>query len=191
MDLPPRIAALRRAPGARWRIETVVRVGRKLGMHEAMRWPGVAVLLREASRGRLTPSTLFRVQAKNQPDRVALVQAGLPGHKDGAVPEVKRITYGELDPLADRITAALRRRGVGRGSAALVMLKNRVEYFVLGLAAGRAGAAQVTVSWRSTVPEIEYLARHSGAEAVFFDAAVADTIRGGGPPPHRHPAGAT
>jgi fatty-acyl-CoA synthase len=72
---------------------------------------------------------------------------------------------------------ALVRRGVGRGSAVLILVKNRIEFFLLGLAANRAGAAAVTVSWRSTVPELAYLAAHSGAEAVFFDVDVADTMR--------------
>ena len=180
--LSERIAAITRAgKGARWKIETVARVGRKLGFHHSLRWPGATRLAIEASRGRFNASTAFRFQAANQPDREALVQAGVPGHKDHGAPEAQRISYGELDLLADRIAAALLRRGVGRGSAVMVMLKNRVEYFVLSLAASRAGAALVTVSWRSTVPELEYLARHSGAEAAFFDADVADTIREAAP----------
>jgi fatty-acyl-CoA synthase len=173
-----------------WGAATVVRVGHKLGLHEGVRLPGAASLAREMSRGRMSASTLFRYLGQNQPDRVALVQAGLPGRKEDGAAEAKRIAYGELDALADRIAAALVRRGVGRGSAAIVMLKNRIEYFVLSLANGRAGAASVTVSWRSTVPELEYLARHSGAEAVFFDASIADTIREAQPVlrgiPHRN-----
>jgi fatty-acyl-CoA synthase len=183
--LTERISAVARAGSvinaARWKIETVARVGMKLGIHRTLRWPGAARLAIDASRGRVSSSTSFRVHAADQPDRVALVQAGVPGHKDEGPREVQRISYGELDAQADRIASALHRRGVGRGSAVLVMLKNRVQFFVLGLAAGRAGASHVTVSWRSTVPELEYLARHSGAEAVFFDADVAETIREAAP----------
>jgi fatty-acyl-CoA synthase len=162
---------------ARWRIATVVRVGYKLGVHRALRWPGAVRLAGELGRGRVNTSTLFRYHAANNPDRACLVQAGLPGDKELGSGEAKRLSYGDFDALADRIASALVRRGVGRGSAAMVMLKNRIEYFVLGVATGRAGAATVTVSWRSTVPELEYLARHSGAEAVFFDASLGDTMR--------------
>jgi fatty-acyl-CoA synthase len=172
---------LRASHDARWRVTTVTRVGRKLGVHKAIRWPGAARLLRELSRGKVNASTGFRFQAANAPDRTALVQAGLPGRKERGVAEARRLSYGELDRLADRIAAALVRRGIGRGSAALVMLKNRIEHFVLGLGIARSGAAHVTVSWRSTVPELTYLARHSGAEAVFFDADVAETIREAAP----------
>ncbi len=167
----------RRAREARWMVETVARVGMKLGVHKALRWEGAAQAARDFSRGRVNASTLFRFHAANSPDWTALIQAGLPGHKESGAVEVKRFRYGDLDPFADRIAGALVRRGVSRGSAAMVLLKNRVEYFILGLGVSRSGASAVTVSWRSTVPELEYLAKHSGAEAIFFDADVADTIR--------------
>jgi len=157
---------------ARWKAETMARVSLKLGVHKAMRWPGARALARDLARGRASASTLFRVNAGNDPDRPALVQAGLPG-----APQERRLSYAEADALADRIAGALVRRGIGRGSAVLIMLKNRIEFFVLGLAANRAGASAVTVSWRSTVPELAYLAGHSGAEAVFFDADMADLVR--------------
>jgi acyl-CoA synthetase (AMP-forming)/AMP-acid ligase II len=177
-----KLADLRRAGrDVQWKITTMARVGYHLGIPQAVRWPGAKVLARELSRLRLNTSTNFRFHAANDPDRSALIQVGVPGHKAPGAPEVARLSYGQLDDLSDRIAAALRRRGVARGSAAMVMLKNRVEYFYLGLAAGRAGAAVVTVSWRSTVPELEYLARHSGAEAVFFDADCADVIREAAP----------
>jgi fatty-acyl-CoA synthase len=106
------------------------------------------------------------------------VQAGLPGRKDAGAPEIRRLTYAEMDALADRVAVALAHRGLGKGSAVLIALKNRIELFVLGLAASRVGASAVPVSWRSTVPELAYLGRHSGAEAMFFDVDVAETIRG-------------
>jgi fatty-acyl-CoA synthase len=162
---------------AGWRVATVVRVGYKLGVHRGLRFPGAVRLAGELGRGRVNTSTLFRYHGANDPDRACLIQAGLPGEKGLGAGEAKRLSYGEFDALADRIASALVRRGVGRGSAAMVMLKNRIEYFVLGAAVGRAGAATVTVSWRSTVPELEYLARHSGAEAVFFDQSMSETIR--------------
>ncbi len=184
--LPDRIAAriteARRAGrDARWSVETVARVGYKLGLHRAMRLPGVALLGRELLHGRANPSTIFRFHGANDPDRPALIQAGLPSHKGATAPEARRLSYAEVDQTADRIASGLAARGVGRGSAVLLMVKNRIEYFALGLASLRGGGATVTVSWRSTVPELEYLARHSGAEAVFFDADVADMMREAAP----------
>lgn len=162
---------------ARWKAETVVRVGAKLGAHRTLDVPGARAIARELSRGRANASTLFRVYAASFPDRPALIQASAPDRREPGPLEARRLTYAEVDDLADRIASVLVRRGVGRGSAVVIMLKNRVEFFVLGLAASRAGASTVTISWRSTVPELTYLARHSGAEAVFFDADIADTMR--------------
>jgi fatty-acyl-CoA synthase len=186
--LSDRLAVVARAGrDARWRVETVARVGHKLGMHRGMTWEGARVLARELSHGRATPSTLFRVLTANQPDRAALIQAGVPGDKASRASEIRRISYAEADATHDRIAAALLQRGIGRGSAALVVLKNRIEFYLVSPAINRAGAAAVTVSWRSTVPEIEYLARHSGAEAAFFDADVADLIREAAPKLHGIP----
>jgi fatty-acyl-CoA synthase len=170
---------LRLGRDARWKVETVARVGLKLGFHRTVRWPGALLLARELPRGRANTSTLFRFQARNDPDRAALIQAGLPGKKEHGAPEAGRLTYAQADEMADRLALALVRRGVTRGSAVLIAVKNRIEFFVLGLAATRAGASVVTVSWRSTVPELEYLASHCGAEAVFFDADIEPTMREG------------
>ena len=168
----------RAAEMARFRVETAVRVGGlKLGMHRNVGWEGVRLLAKELSRGKANMSTLFRYHAVNDPTRPALIQAGLPGDKELGAKEVKRLTYGDVDRLADRIGMALSRRGLGRGTAVLMLVKNRVEFFVLGPAVSRIGASLVTVSWRSTPAEIEYLANHSGAAAVFFDAGIADVIR--------------
>ena len=176
--LNDRLAELRHlAQDARWRVETIARVGKKLGLHKDVGWPGARLLAREIAHGRGNASMLFRLHAVNDPTRPALVQAGLPGRKEAGAPEAGRLSYQEANDLADRLALALVHRGLGPGSAVMVLLKNRIEFFVVGLAAGRAGASTVTVSWRSTVPELEYLARHSGAEAVFFDADLADTIR--------------
>jgi fatty-acyl-CoA synthase len=176
--LEKRLAEVRRlAAEARWKVETLARVGAKLGIHKEIGWAGARLLAREIAHGRGNASMLFRYQAVNDPTRTALVQAGLPGRKEAGAAEARRLSYAEADSLADRLALALVHRGVGRGSAVMVLLKNRVEFFVVGLAASRAGASTVTVSWRSTVPELAYLARHSGAEAVFFDADIADTIR--------------
>src|SRR5262245_54839691 len=121
MGLPERLAALgRAAEGARWKVATVARVSRKLGLPGAVRWPGAARLVAEASRGRISASTSFRFHAANQPDRVALIQAALDAPSGETPREPRRISYGELDLLADRVAAALHHRGVGRGSAVLV-----------------------------------------------------------------------
>src|SRR5262249_18296543 len=58
-------------------------------------------------------------------------------------------------------------------------------------AIGRLGAAAVTVSWRSTPPELEYIAKHSGAQALVFDHDIAAVAREAlGRMPNIHPEAA-
>jgi fatty-acyl-CoA synthase len=161
---------------ALFRLETVTRVGKQLGMHKAMTLSGLKVLAREAARGKTNPSLLFRFYAENAPDRTALIQATSPSRRD--VEGVRRLySYREMNETIDRIAVALHRRGLGRGTSVLILLKNRIEFLMIQPAQGRIGGTVVPASWRSTVPEIEYLARHSGARAVFFDADIAEVIR--------------
>ncbi|MFO0757431.1 MAG: AMP-binding protein [Byssovorax sp.] len=161
---------------ALFRVETIGRVGMKLGMPQAMTLPGVKVLAREVARGKLNPSLLFRLHAENVPERTALIQATSPGHRDHE--GVRRIySYRETNETIDRIAQGLHRRGLGRGTAALLLLKNRIELLMIQPAQGRIGGTVVPASWRSTVPEIEYLAHHARARAIFFDADIAEVIR--------------
>ncbi len=166
------------AKQARFRIETIVRVGGKLGMHRSMTWPGALLLLRTVPRGKANPSLIFRFYAENAPDRVAVVQATSPARPPDAPARTTPLqyTYREMNEVIDRVGLALSRRGITRGSGVLMLLKNRIEFLLIQPAIGRIGGRAIPASWRSTAPEIEYLARHSGAQAIFFDADIADTI---------------
>lgn len=168
---------LRAAKHARWRVETVARVSRKLGMHKSMTLPGLKLLATELARGRANPSLIFRFFSLTDPDRTAVIQAGLPGRKDLGADEIKRMSYGAINAAMDHVAAALKKRGIGKGTTVIASIKNRIESVVVQAAVGRAGASVVTASWRSTAPELEYLANHSGARAIFFDADIEGTIR--------------
>jgi acyl-CoA synthetase (AMP-forming)/AMP-acid ligase II len=165
----PKLADIRReARAALWRARMVARVGRDKGMHEVLRWGGAKVLLRELPKGKQNPSLIFRFHAENSPQKAGLVCPG---------PPERAYSFFEMNERMDRIGLALSRRGLGKGTAALLMLKNRPEFVMLQPGLGRIGGAAVSVSWRSTAPELEYVAKHSGARALFFDAEVADTVR--------------
>lgn len=177
--------AARSAERAAWRVETITRVGKKLGFHHALNADTLRLLAQEAAHGRLNPSFIYRFWAAAAPDRPALVQATLPAVKGSAetLPSspLRTYTYRELNEAIDQVGLALARRGVGRGNSALLLLKNRVEFVVIQAALSRIGARATPASWRSTVPEVAYLARHSGAKAVFFDADIAEMIREAAP----------
>ena len=82
---------------ARWKAETVVRVGAKLGAHRTLDVPGARAIARELSRGRANASTLFRVYAASFPDRPALIQASAPDRREPGPLEARRLTYAEVD----------------------------------------------------------------------------------------------
>jgi acyl-CoA synthetase (AMP-forming)/AMP-acid ligase II len=140
------------------RLRTGARVVRRSGLARALRWPGARALAAELARGgRSHPASALRLHAKNSPERVALVGGG------------RSFRYGELDALVDGLGAALRRRGVGRGDAVAVVLKNRPEFLMLQYALGRLGASAVNVSWRSTPDELGHVLADSGARWLFAD----------------------
>src|SRR4029077_4405764 len=73
----------------------------------------------------------LRAAASNWPDRVGVV--------DGA----DRLSFGELDQLADLAAAALRRRGVSPGDRLLLQLPNTSRFPVAFFGLLRAGALPV------------------------------------------------
>ncbi len=160
---------------ASFRARTISTVGRRIEMHKALSWPGVRVFLREAAKGKLNASLVFRFAAANDPDRLALVEANASAPHGGYGPD-RSFTFGELNERLERLGAALTRRGFKKGSAVLMLLKNRAEFILIQPAIGRLGASAVTISWRSTAPEIEYIAKHAGVRAVFFDKDIAATV---------------
>ncbi len=179
------LGARQKAERSLWKARTVGRVAVQTGMPASLRWPGARVLLRELPRGKASPSLLFRFHAENDPHRIAVLhpRSLLPPHGDPRAPVVEDRAYSffELNDLMDRIGLALDRRGAGAGSSVLVVLKNRPEFIAIQPAIGRIGGAAVSASWRSTPRELEYLARHSGARALFFDADVASVVREAAP----------
>jgi len=139
------------------RVKVAIKVAKTSGFLWDLRAAGAAQLVRTLTANSQNPSQIYRIHAKNSPDKKALVW------RDHAV------TFGELDARIDRIAVGLAARGVKRGSSVVLMMKNRPEFVEIGAAAARLGAAAVAVSWRSTPKELVYLATHCGAVAMAFE----------------------
>ncbi|MEJ7732746.1 MAG: AMP-binding protein [Polyangiaceae bacterium] len=165
-----------RVRAALFRAGTLVRVGRAKRMHENVRAQGVILLARELAKGKQNPSLIFRFHAANTPHRVGLVSPAPAGSAGGGSGE-RAWSFFEMNDLMDRYSAGFAQRGIARGAAALLMLKNRPEFILLQPSLGRIGGSAVSVSWRSTPPELCFVAKHSGAKVLVFDAEVADTVR--------------
>ncbi len=122
-------------------------------------------LLSGILHNRANPSLLYRLQALTQPDKPAIIAGE------------RVVSFGRLDREIDRVGWGLRAHGFQRGDRAIFMLKNRPEFIALQPAMSRIGAAGVSISWRSTPAELEYLVNNSGARALFFDRDLADVVR--------------
>jgi acyl-CoA synthetase (AMP-forming)/AMP-acid ligase II len=116
--------------------------------------------------GRLLTQT-----ARRLPDSVALVWGE------------RRWTFAALDARVDRLCAALRARGIGKGDRILTHSRNGNAMFEMMWAAFKLGAVWVPTNFRLTPTEVGYLAETSRARVLLRDcgfAAHADAIRAAG-----------
>lgn len=141
------------------------RVLHRTGMLRDIRPAGAAAAVRTLLKGASGPSAIFRVHSANSPDRPAFLYGS------------RTLSYAEVDARIDRLATGLRRRGMRRDDRAVLMLKNRPECIEISAALSRLGAGGVAVSWRSTPAELAYVAHHSGAKAIFFEADLWPTVR--------------
>jgi fatty-acyl-CoA synthase len=105
-------------------------------------------------------------RARLTPDAPALVVVDPP----------LRLTYGELDRRSVRCALALQRLGLGRGDRVAILAHNRVEYLEAFFASGKSGMILVTLGTRLTAHELQPILEDSGARAVLYDGAFAETV---------------
>ena len=89
-----------------------------------------------------------------------------------------RLSYGELEALANRMAAVLRGLGLARGDHIAMLVGNRPEALALAWAAWRTGLYISPISTALTPGEIKQLVQDSDARAVVVDAALANLVRG-------------
>lgn len=78
-------------------------------------------------------------------------------------------SFAELNARVDRLCAALRARGIGRGDRILVHSRNSNAMFESMWAAFKLGAVWVPTNFRLTPAEVAYMARLSRARAFLRD----------------------
>ena len=96
-----------------------------------------------------------------------------PGH-EALVTRGQRLTYAELDALADRAAQALRQLGVGTGDRVAASLPNEADVVVAFHGAMRLGAVWVGVNRALAPPEKRYLLDDCGATLLLSDDDVGD-----------------
>jgi fatty-acyl-CoA synthase len=140
------------------------RVIARTGLWRQVTLKGVFRAARTLALGGSGPSAIFRIHGRNAPHKIAFEYRG------------RAWTYGGIDRRIDQLAAGVAKQGIGRGDRVLAVLQNSPEVFVVNAAMSRIGAGAVSASWRSTPRELEYLLRHSGAKAIFFEAELVATI---------------
>jgi fatty-acyl-CoA synthase len=146
------------------RIGVVAKVARSSGMMWEMTMPAARAMAKALRSGSPNPSLIYRLHGLNTPHKAALKWRD------------QTLTFGELDQRLDAIATNLTKRGYGRGTSVVLMMKNRAEFVQLAAGVARLGGAAVAVSWRSTPAELVYLANHCGARVIAFDADLASVV---------------
>ncbi|MCC6474172.1 MAG: long-chain-fatty-acid--CoA ligase [Burkholderiales bacterium] len=113
----------------------------------------------------LTIGGVLAASARRNPDKIAVV--------DGSA----RITYGELDALADRIASALIALGARRGVNVALLSRNSLAFVAVHFGVARSGATLVPVNFLLAPPELEYVLAHCGASILFFSPEFAPAVQ--------------
>lgn len=99
------------------------------------------------------------------PSRTAIV-LGREGEAD-----VRRVTYGELEALTDRVAGGLRAMGLAPGDAVALYLPMTVECIAAYLGVVRAGCVAVSIADSFAPPEVAVRLRLAGAKAIVTTSA--------------------
>ncbi len=87
-----------------------------------------------------------------------------------------RFTYGALLEIVRKVAGGLEGLGLSRGDPLVVVMQNRWEMAVLHWACQLAGLVVTPINWRAKAEEIDYTLRDSGARAIAFEPATAETV---------------
>ncbi len=101
------------------------------------------------------------------PDREALVEAG-GGNR--------RVLYGEMYPLVNRLANALAGLGLERGQKVAVMSINSADYVITYYACAKLGLTFVPLNYRAKDEELTHMLNVSQCSAVFVSDRYADLV---------------
>ena len=111
-------------------------------------------------------SDIARAHGDETPDALAVAD------------EVNRLTWGELNRLADRIASRLQREGVAKGDAIAIVGINSVEQVAVILATLRIGAVAGLLTNSAVGEAIAAMFEDTGARHLFLDAGAAKSLDG-------------
>ena len=109
---------------------------------------------------------IVAAHGQERPDAIALVD------------DDKRLSWAELDAMANRIAARLQREGIGVGDATAIVGFNSVEQVAVFIATLRCGAIAGLLTNSATGEAIAAMLRDTGARHLFLDQGAAAALTG-------------
>lgn len=88
-----------------------------------------------------------------------------------------RLSWREVNARACRLANALQKLGIQRGERVALFARNSHQWVEALFGLAKIGAVSVTVNYRLTAPEIEYIVGNAGARAIICGATEAETAR--------------
>ncbi len=109
--------------------------------------------------------------AQVYPDRVAVVD-----EPDQPAPSLGELTYGQVAENARAQAARLDELGVPVGGRVAIVSQNSARLYTSFFGVSGWGRVLVPINFRLSRAEIQYIVGHSGAEVVYADPALKDTL---------------
>ncbi len=120
----------------------------------------------------MTPTELLDRSFGVLPELIA-AHAGVRPEATAVIDGDRRLSYGELDRLMDRVAAALQRDGVQPTQAVAVCASSSLEYVAVFTGALRAGVAVSPLAPSATPDQLAMMLDDCAAPLVFLDAEAA------------------
>ncbi len=119
----------------------------------------------------LTVSDFLDRAATVYPDRVGIID-----EPDQPAASLGSMTYRDVAMNARAQAAKLDAMGVPVGARVAIISQNSARLFTSFFGVSGYGRVLVPVNFRLSLPEIEYIVAHSGAEVVYADPALKDKL---------------
>lgn len=119
---------------------------------------------------RLAMGDAFRRRATDSGDVEAVVE-----FVDG---ERRSTTFKELNNLVNKCVWAMRANGLKQGDTIAIFGENSLEFLVALVGCYKGGFIALPVNYMQGANDLAYILEHSGASAIFADAALQQTVAG-------------
>ncbi len=91
--------------------------------------------------------------------------------KEALVDGNRRLTYGEIDSMANRMAGALLKEGIERGDRVAIFMDNSVEVVISIFAVLKSGAAFIVINHSTKTKKLEYILNNSRAKILLTESS--------------------